>query len=283
MSENNVSYLGLHAKEGWNEKGRYRPWCFTHNNYTDEHVQFWKEFPCEYLVAGFEEGDKCGTPHLQGFFNLKDATTFSALKKKIPKGVHLEPARCPIKAASYCQKTNDFFLQGHLRLDRVSVQTLLVLRKILTPESLYSRSTTPILDSCYDTLELFRSTGIELFGPGPNLLLYYGFMDLQELENLDTHLTALDKKMFTSNPLNGGPNLTVSKHVSSSTITTPQRFLFENYFDFLIAIHMRSTLNAVTSYISTVHTLLLPPTFHQMPYTQIRINSLNYKEESQKS
>lgn len=101
------------------ETSRHRAWCFTHHNYTKEDEEFWKNFPCVYMLAGRETCPSTGRPHLQGFFYLKDAKTKSAVKKKIPKEVHIEVAMSIPASIAYIKnpnaakgKTGDFFFTG---------------------------------------------------------------------------------------------------------------------------------------------------------------------------
>lgn len=58
-----------------------RHWCFTLNNYTDEEVEQFKGFGCRYIVFGFEIGEECGTPHLQGYIEFEGTKRLSAMKK----------------------------------------------------------------------------------------------------------------------------------------------------------------------------------------------------------
>lgn len=82
---------------------RYSWWFFTWNN--PIHPADKKRLcrmPFRYLRFQYEEG-KQGTPHYQGVFMCKNATTFSAIKRRtgIP---HLEAAIDPKAAAAYCGK-----------------------------------------------------------------------------------------------------------------------------------------------------------------------------------
>ena len=63
---------------------RTRNVCFTLNNYTTADIDKGVEFgtnKCTYLVYGEEIGE-LGTPHLQGYLELNDPMSFSALQKK---------------------------------------------------------------------------------------------------------------------------------------------------------------------------------------------------------
>lgn len=98
-------------------KMSYKDWCFTINNWeqgdkTGAPLQAildeLKEV-CSYFVVGKEKGDS-GTPHLQGFLQLKTRTTLKNLKRKMVfKRAHLEKRRAsPQEAAQYCKKDGDF-------------------------------------------------------------------------------------------------------------------------------------------------------------------------------
>lgn len=92
---------------------RSRGYCFTINNETEEDVQLMLSMPCEYLVVGFEEGDKRHTPHIQGYVYFEHQRRFGAIKKKyLPRG-HLEVQRgtCE-RAAGYCMEDGEYFEFG---------------------------------------------------------------------------------------------------------------------------------------------------------------------------
>lgn len=68
---------------------------FTWNNYSDEDVALCKSFFdcfCVYGVYAKERGEE-GTPHLQGYFELKNKTTIVGLKKKFSPKIHMEMAQ----------------------------------------------------------------------------------------------------------------------------------------------------------------------------------------------
>jgi len=65
------------------------------------------------MVVGREKGES-GTPHLQGYFCLKHAITFSSLKKHFPQ-LHFERAKgSPKQNQTYCTKDGDFVEIGKL-------------------------------------------------------------------------------------------------------------------------------------------------------------------------
>lgn len=90
---------------------RLRNFCWTLNNYTEENISDIKTFAdelCSYMVVGKEVGDS-GTPHLQGYAELKKQTMWTKLKSLLPRGTHIEKRKGTAKqAADYCKKDGDF-------------------------------------------------------------------------------------------------------------------------------------------------------------------------------
>nr|ALC76159.1 RepA [Brachiaria deflexa-associated circular DNA molecule 2]ALC76161.1 RepA [Brachiaria deflexa-associated circular DNA molecule 2] len=92
-----------------------RHWCFTLNNYTEINYKNLTTLfvdNCDYLIIGKEVGES-GTPHLQGYFQLKKKLRFNAVKKLMDlSSVHLEPRRGTVKqAADYCKKEDDSYFE----------------------------------------------------------------------------------------------------------------------------------------------------------------------------
>lgn len=84
---------------------RSRAWCFTHNHYTDEDKEFWKNFNCRYIIFSCETAPTTGTPHLQGYFYLENAAKFDQIKKRIPQTVAIFKANgSPEQNKRYCTK-----------------------------------------------------------------------------------------------------------------------------------------------------------------------------------
>lgn len=77
----------------YNPLKRARNWAFTINNYTDNEISFCKElFDSErvlYIIGGFEVGKK-GTPHIQGYLQMKNAVQWKSIIKW-NKIWHIEP------------------------------------------------------------------------------------------------------------------------------------------------------------------------------------------------
>lgn len=62
-----------------------RGWCFTINNYTEDDLLSIFNFYAQYLVFAFEVGEKCGTPHVQGYCRFKSAKLFSTMQNHMPR------------------------------------------------------------------------------------------------------------------------------------------------------------------------------------------------------
>jgi hypothetical protein len=90
---------------------RSRSYCLTINNYTEEDVERIKNYETEYVVVGDEIGES-GTPHLQIYFRMKNAKTFSKIKKDFTTA-HIEIAKGDDNQnKAYCSKQNLMFEKG---------------------------------------------------------------------------------------------------------------------------------------------------------------------------
>ena len=94
-------------------------WCFTINNPKITKQQLCDEISeqCSYLVIGDEMGDS-GTPHFQGYLELKRKKRFAQVKTLfLPSVPHLEGRRgSSQQAADYCKKDGDFLEFGQLKV-----------------------------------------------------------------------------------------------------------------------------------------------------------------------
>ncbi len=88
-----------------------RNWCFTLNNYTDQMVTILHsqtERPDTYITYMIyqHEISESGTPHLQGYIELKRRMSLRALKRRLNlPTIHLEPRRgTAVQARDYCLK-----------------------------------------------------------------------------------------------------------------------------------------------------------------------------------
>lgn len=92
---------------------KFRDYCVTWNNYTDENYQALVALDTQYLIIGKEIGES-GTPHLQAYFYFTSQRSFKSLQKQL-YGAHIEPRMAkstPAQAATYCKKDGDFFERG---------------------------------------------------------------------------------------------------------------------------------------------------------------------------
>lgn len=78
---------------------------FTLNNYTDQDILDLKgNNKITYLIFGYEVGEN-GTPHLQGYLEVKRRAELNWYKRHIHKTAHFEPRRGKLaEAIAYCKK-----------------------------------------------------------------------------------------------------------------------------------------------------------------------------------
>lgn len=92
-----------------------RNFVFTLNNYSEEETNsiLLSEL-FAYVIFGKEKGEG-GTPHLQGYAELKKRTAFSVIKGLWDR-MHIEPRRgSQLQAITYCKKDGDFFEYGEMK------------------------------------------------------------------------------------------------------------------------------------------------------------------------
>lgn len=88
-------------------------WCFTYNNYDDNTIKTLKTafsaLDCQWIF-GHEKAPETGTPHLQGYINLKIKKGLIALKKILGcDKIHLEPCKGSEKQnVDYCTKEGNY-------------------------------------------------------------------------------------------------------------------------------------------------------------------------------
>lgn len=93
---------------------RSRNWVFTINNFTEDEIIACDTIECKYIIYGEEIG-KTGTPHLQGYVELENAKTLTAVRKLLGGRAHIEQRRgTPKEASDYCKKDGTFFERGTL-------------------------------------------------------------------------------------------------------------------------------------------------------------------------
>lgn len=90
-----------------------RRWCFTINNPLPPEEEAVKLLApdARYLICGREVGEN-GTPHLQGYVNLKKTIRMGALKARLGGRGHFEPARGDdCQNRDYCSKGGDILIE----------------------------------------------------------------------------------------------------------------------------------------------------------------------------
>lgn len=94
-------------------KNKY--FTFTSNNYTSDTekcIQSFAVLYCTYLIYGREIAPQTGTPHLQGYFILRQPSRFTTVTKRFPWG-HVEKAKkCILANYRYCSKSKDYWIHA---------------------------------------------------------------------------------------------------------------------------------------------------------------------------
>lgn len=88
--------------------------CFTINNYDDSDIEAVRNMDCQYVIFGYEVG-KSGTPHLQGYMELKKKKRFTTLKKLLPRANLGARWGTQEQASEYCKKEGKFEERGTLK------------------------------------------------------------------------------------------------------------------------------------------------------------------------
>lgn len=101
---------------------QFRHFAFTWNNYA-KHDTDWKtnldaqltKLGANYYIYAEEVGEK-GTPHLQGYAQLKTRKYFSVLKETLPNTLHITIVNGSSQDnINYCKKLDKYFESGELR------------------------------------------------------------------------------------------------------------------------------------------------------------------------
>lgn len=89
---------------------KFRNFCFTMNNYTEDSLQAIKDIAqthCKYWVMGKEVGES-GTPHIQGYIEFKNPRSKQSVIKMM-QGCHIEVRKgTREQAAEYCKKDGEY-------------------------------------------------------------------------------------------------------------------------------------------------------------------------------
>lgn len=91
-----------------------RSWVLVCNNYTQENLDDFDKLVTQYRIRGLEIGEKCGTPHVQGYAYFKNAIHHRSLQKKLPRYVLIAAQGTPAQNRAYCIKEGSFNEEGVL-------------------------------------------------------------------------------------------------------------------------------------------------------------------------
>jgi len=91
---------------------RHRSFCFTWNNYPDDHQDRLDQCGYRYVLFGYEWAPTTGTPHLQGFLYFTNAKTLAAVIKLLPGVVLLVAKGSYTQNRVYCTKGGDYLEFG---------------------------------------------------------------------------------------------------------------------------------------------------------------------------
>jgi len=88
----------------------YPNWVFTLNNYSAADEAALQALAFHYLLYGREVAPTTGTPHLQGYVQLKQKVRRTRLTKLVK--AHWEPAKGDVDSQDYCKKEGDYVELG---------------------------------------------------------------------------------------------------------------------------------------------------------------------------
>jgi len=92
---------------------RHRSFCFTINNYTNEHIDILLYMSFKYMIFGFEKGTEKLTEHIQGYVQFDNPRSWDAVVNTLPYAAHVEVAGGnPKQNIDYCSKENEFYEFG---------------------------------------------------------------------------------------------------------------------------------------------------------------------------
>lgn len=110
LGQGNTKLVPL-SSEKKKPRNRCRKWVFTLNNWTDKEfdtiTQRFKILHAKYFIG--KEVGELGTPHLQGYVEFANATSFETLGALFNNRAHLEMARGKaMENINYCGKDGDY-------------------------------------------------------------------------------------------------------------------------------------------------------------------------------
>jgi len=106
------------SRAAGSERGRKsKYWCFTINNYDEDDIHVLRNIMDSGLITTYvvfgRELSQSGTPHIQGYMELKSRWDLKRLKRSFFNTAHFEARRgTPEEAAEYCKKDGDWEESG---------------------------------------------------------------------------------------------------------------------------------------------------------------------------
>jgi Putative viral replication protein/RNA helicase len=185
-------------------------YVFTINNYDNDILELLAPFyenHCKYLVYGKEVGANL-TPHLQGFFTLKDKLTMKGVHKALGfSALHLEPAKgTSLQASDYCKKDGDFIEFG-------------------TPP--FQGKRTDLDAQCAAINEGKSMADVADMAPATYVRNYRGLAAYQNLKQADYNHTG-PRGIWIYGPPGSGKSF-AARSISSSMYMKPQNKWFDGY------------------------------------------------------
>lgn len=89
---------------------KHYSYVFTLNNYTESEEKDVQAIDAVFLLYGREVGES-GTPHLQGFIKFRNARSFNAVRKLLPRA-HVEICKNVGSSIQYCRKEKNTWQKG---------------------------------------------------------------------------------------------------------------------------------------------------------------------------
>jgi len=152
---------------------RSRKFCFTWNNYPDDHGAILDALGYQYLIYGYEEAPTTGTPHLQGFVYFENARSRDRLRNELA-GCSIEIANgTPEQNIDYCTKDEQYLEFGERPVTQAEKGT----GEIARYESARDAAKNGNLDDipadifvrCYSTLRRIELDYMPRVQPGPGV------------------------------------------------------------------------------------------------------------------
>lgn len=96
---------------------KLRNFVFTINNWTEEDYEACEnlyEKYGKYMVIGQEIGKECGTPHLQGYMEVKNPLSKKSISKQLKRAFIQKRFGTALEAANYCKKEENYQEWGEI-------------------------------------------------------------------------------------------------------------------------------------------------------------------------